>query len=201
MSWCHCFLSFRRLAWRNLKYPTTLNSSDLHSSASVKLNRAGIKKNGKRRRRTAALSSIPRNHYCQREMEHELEDEEEEEETWDWQECDTTAGCMRIIMRRGSVHHRNHTWTIYSALIQKMGERMQSDISTPTFFFFISSSSHISTIQTISPVLEGIAFYFSLFFLVPIWSIIIIRSISIIIFFNLLCHRTQKCCATVIWHF
>lgn len=69
---------------------------------------------------------------------------------------------------------------------------MQSDISTPNFLFFISSSSHISTIQTISPVLEVIAFYFSLFFLVLILSIII---------FYLLCHRTQKCCATVIRHF
>lgn len=69
---------------------------------------------------------------------------------------------------------------------------MQSNISTPNFFFFISSSSLISTIQTISPVLEVIAFYFSLFFLVLILSIII---------FYLLCHRTEKCCATVIRHF
>lgn len=85
-----------------------LNSSDLHSSASVKLTRAS----NKGQKVTAALSSIPRNHYCQREMEHEIEgedEEEEEEETRDWQECDTTAGCMRIMMRRGSVHHRNHT--------------------------------------------------------------------------------------------
>lgn len=101
----HRFLSFRRLAWRNLKYPTTLNSSDLHSSASVKLNGAS----NKGQEVTAALSPIPRNHYCQRETEHELEEEEEEEETWERQECDTTAGCMRIILRRGSVHHRNHT--------------------------------------------------------------------------------------------
>lgn len=140
-----------------------------------------------------ALSSIPRNHYCQRGMEHELEGEDEEEETQDWQECDATAGCMRIIMRRGSVHHRNHTWNINSALIQLTRERMQSNISTPNFLFFTSSSSHISTIQTILPVLEVIAFYFSLFVLVLILSIVII--------FYLPCHRTQKCCATVIRHF
>lgn len=58
---------------------------------------------------------------------------------------------------------------------------MQSYISTPNFSFFISSSSHLSTIQTISPVLEVIAFYFSVFFLVLL-SIIIISSSSIIFF-------------------
>lgn len=94
-------------------------------------------------------------------------------------------------MRRGSVHHRNHTRNVNSALIQLTGERMQSNISTPNFLFFISSSSHISTIQTISPVLEVIAFYFSLFFLVLVLTII----------FYLPCHRTQKCCAAVISHF
>lgn len=163
-----------------------LNSSDLHSSASVKLKRASNKGQKVTTACDGAVVNSKKPLLPKRDG------------AWVRGGGDTgLAGVWhycRLCRRRGSVHHRNHTWNINSALKQLTGERMQSNISTPNSFFFISSSSHISTIQTISPVLEVIAFYFDYFFVVLILSIIIF-------FFYLLCHRTQKCCATVIRHF
>lgn len=147
---------FRHLAWKSLKFLTTLNSLDLRSSASVKSNRACSKRQQLKVLHSCIVVNSKKPLLPKRGGGGGARGERGGADTGGWQECYTTAGHTRTTTRSGSVHHRNHTWNVYSALINGRTDAINYINSWFffSFFFFLLFFSPKSEVPKMFPLLS-----------------------------------------------